>query len=124
MTDTAIQQVTVQRDGDEWTAECAQCGEVAQKPVRDDAELGAARHIARRHMAADRCTPQEQQYAAGKLRKLDDRHTIQPFQAGDEELLCANDSVPIVATRGQGYVHDPAAIRRLRAAAGDGQWPR
>lgn len=33
-----------------WTADCADCGEVALKDVRDDAHLAAANHLARVHV--------------------------------------------------------------------------
>lgn len=36
-------------DWGDWRATCRECGAVALKPVKDDAHLAAAYHLARRH---------------------------------------------------------------------------
>jgi hypothetical protein len=69
--------------------------------------------------------PEDRQaeYARAKLRELARCTKIDPYQAGDEDLVCGNDLLPLV-TSGHGYQHDPAVIRRLRNATYDDAWPR
>jgi hypothetical protein len=62
------------------------------------------------------------EYARAKLRELALCKRIAPFQSGDEDLVCGNDLIPLVAGNGQ-LVHDPAFIRRLRNATYDSEWP-
>ena len=57
----------------------------------------------------------------GRLERLAKCQKIQPFQAGDDDLLCANDLIALLPTI-HGFVHDPAEIRRLREAATG--WPK
>ncbi len=61
--------------------------------------------------------------AQARLDRLERCEKIDPFQAGDEETLCGNDSLPIIRTK-DGWRHDPAEIKRLRELAGEGVWPK
>jgi hypothetical protein len=60
--------------------------------------------------------------AAAKLQDLARCRRITLFQAGDEEELCGSCLLPII-WRGGHWEHDPAVIRRLRAATYDDRWP-
>lgn len=62
-------------------------------------------------------------YAQAKLEDLARCRSIRPFQMGDEDLVCGNDLLPIVGTRG-GFIHDQKLIARLREVALENVWPR
>lgn len=64
-------------------------------------------------------------YALAKLEELArcEAKGIRVYQAGDDDVLCANDLIPLYATRG-GYIHDQDYIRRLRNTAMAEAWPR
>ena len=64
----------------------------------------------------------ERNPAAAKLADLARCKSIEPYQMGDEDLVCAHDLIPIERVGGT-WRHDPATINRLRNATYDGRWP-
>ena len=60
--------------------------------------------------------------ARAHLARLDRCGQVRPFQAGDDDLLCASDGFHIVWNRGH-WEHDPEEIRACREAAAEGVWP-
>lgn len=60
--------------------------------------------------------------AAYRLARLEKCPAIQPFQAGDEDLVCANCGFGIFRIA-DGWRHSQNEIRAMRAMVVDG-WPR
>ena len=56
-----------------------------------------------------------------RLARLDRPHRIEPYQATDEELVCANCGVAIVPLRGDwlpgSWQHDPEEVATIRRMA-------
>lgn len=67
----------------------------------------------------------DRKYALAKLEELRacEAKGIRVYQAGDDDVLCANDLIPLYRTRA-GYIHDQDYIRRLRNTALAEAWPR
>lgn len=70
-------------------------------------------------------TTDEQRAANARIRlgRLARCERITPYQANDEELVCANDGFELEPVAG-GWRHSSREIAAMRALTYDGQWPQ
>lgn len=57
-----------------------------------------------------------------RLDRLARCREVRAFQAGDEQVICANDGFLLTAAGGH-LVHSTAEIAAMRAMAAEGRWP-